>query len=211
MSNATKKPWASVPRFPLAAYQIDCPWDRLARYVAQEQKLGLLVVPDYQRGHVWEQHQRRAWVEHCLMGGETGREVTLVCERMDGAVPAGRYAVADGLQRLTTAMMFAAGELRVFSDAARPDGYAVGDFDGPLNPVRHSLKVVTVVAPTRADELLLYLRINASGTPHSPAELDRVRGLLRAELAAGGAVTLCRGWIEFLVREADVVTAAPLV
>ncbi len=200
--NPAKKQWSSVPQFPRAAYRVDVPWAMLPKYIAEEERnLGLRVEPDYQRGRVWTAAQKRAWVEHCLMGGETAKEVTLVCEHFAG-VPSGRYAVADGLQRLTTAIGFVQGYVRVFPDDARPEGYALGDFDGKLSFIRHMLAFVTVVAPTRADELLLYLRINAGGTPHGPAELDRVRGLLRAEVAAGGAVTLGGPWVEFLGREA---------
>ena len=195
-----KKSWDSIPRFPRASSRTDVPWTHLERHLTEERSYGLAMEPDYQRGHVWTAPQRRAWVEHMLMGGETAREVILVCEAYNGA-PSGRYAVADGLQRITTASLFMRGEVRIFPDALRPEGYAVGDFAGRLS-MSNTIVFSTVVAKTRADELLLYLRINAGGTAHPRAELDRVRGLLRAGVAAGGALSLGADWVDFLAREA---------
>lgn len=175
--------WDDLPRHPDPVTTGTWAWSRLERELAQQVEWGLDPNPVWQRGNVWTDAQRVAYVEHVLRGGQSGRELLFVCTNWE-ATPAEGYALADGKQRLEAVRAFMRGELRAFADAARPEGYAVGDFAGRV-PSRFEFLWRVVPCRSLVDVLDLYLRFNAGGTTHAQAELDRVQAM-RDGLARGG-------------------------
>ncbi len=87
---------------------------------------------------------------------------------------AGRIGALDGLQRLTTARMFLRDEVPIF-------GRRFSEIEGRMR-LHMSFKFVVNELARHADVLRWYLELNGGGTPHPPSELDRVRGLLAAEV-----------------------------
>jgi hypothetical protein len=136
--------------------------------------------PDFQRGHVWTDLQRTAYVEALIRRTTTGR-ILFNCpgwvhSRGDsGDIKANTFQCIDGLQRLTAVRMFMLGELPVFG------GMTAADLKGsPFDPYRMSyrLQVGIYEFSSRADLLQFYLDLNSGGTVHAPQEIERVRGLL---------------------------------
>ncbi len=105
-----------IPLFPKSGYQVDIFWFDLLRWVDQQVKDEALdLSPEFQRGHVWTEEQRILYVEYILRGGEGGRDLCFNRYGWSGRVGAdGPYEILDGLQRLTSAMMFMRGELPAF-------------------------------------------------------------------------------------------------
>ena len=141
---------------------------------------GTVVVPEYQRGHVWTREQASAFVGHWLEGGTVP---PIYIQRW--ADPDRSEDLVDGLQRVTA--------LRDFNDGTIPavlhDGisFYLQQMDaGDQRRIRsHSgptISIVYVTLPTLADVLSFYIRIN-QGVAHAPEELARVAELLRAEVA----------------------------
>jgi len=81
--------------------------------------------------------------------------------------------IVDGLQRLTTIRMLVTNQLPIFG------GARFQDFDDH-HRIHNTLRFAIADLPTEAEVLKWYLAINAGGTPHTTAELDRVRRLLAA-------------------------------
>lgn len=157
----------------------------------------MLLDPPYQRGGVWTEDQRIALVESWLRGLPPG--VVILADRgtekwrkaNKGADPyetgKGIWAVIDGKQRITTAMMWFAGGF------AAPASWFPADFveqaedteDGPY--VRYpglttkgqrfmGLRAALLVAETKdcateADEAAFYLLVNGGGTPQTDADM----------------------------------------
>jgi hypothetical protein len=175
-----------VPKFPTAHYQINVAWGdlewHLARHTAPD--YGLDLDPPWQRAHVWTPEQRVRYIEHVLKGGEVGRNVTIVCREWGLTYPVPGYALLDGKQRIETVRAFLRGEVRVFPDAARPEGYAIQDFKGAARGLSFEYDFLwrVVICKTPADVIALYLAINAGGTPHTAEELERVRQMHAEEL-----------------------------
>jgi hypothetical protein len=165
-----------IPRLPSAHYRVAVDWGDLESHISrQSDSTGLCPLnldPDYQRAHVWTEDQQRAFVEYALMGGEVGRTLTLNCPGWLGDWR-GPYELVDGKQRLTAVRRFLAGELRVF-------GHVIGEYEGRL-PSTASFDWAICSVNTRAEILQLYININAGGTPHTKAEIDRVRELRLTE------------------------------
>lgn len=169
-----------IPQFPKSGYQVDVEWHDLLRWIGRHvREEGLILEPDFQRGHVWTEEQRIAYVEYILRGGEGGKELCFNRYGWSGRAGAdGPYEILDGLQRLTSAMMFMRGELRAF-------GRLVTEYEGRLRYYA-GFKWRIFELPTRADVLRYYLDMNAGGTPHAASEIERVRKLLAKEPGHAG-------------------------
>lgn len=154
-------------------------WRYLERYITREDS-PILLEPDYQRGRVWTEAQQIAYVEYCLRGGKSGRTIYLNCKGWSSGQRE-IVEVVDGLQRITAARRFMANDLPVFG------GIRLRDFEGA--PPRFTQLYFDAFTNelTRREVLEWYLQLNGGGTPHTPEELERVRGILESEpLAAGG-------------------------
>lgn len=170
-----KMSFQDIPQFPQAHYAVDVGWTYLEEWLrTQDRELELN--PEYQREHVWTGPQKTAYVEYILRGGETSRVLYWNHPTwMSGFGEHDKLELVDGKQRLTAVREFLAGEVPAF-------GRRFGEFTGKLRWTGPSFKMQVASLKTRADVLQWYLGINAGGTPHSAAELARVRGLLaRAE------------------------------
>lgn len=141
-----------------------------------------LTVPDYQRGHVWTDDQCARFVGFLAEGGEPSPiYVQRWPLRMD--LP---DEILDGLQRITAIRRFLDGEVPMeLTDGTR---LYLRDLDAEsqrllVGNAGPSIVLQYVLYEKRADVLDMYLRLNRGGTPHSDAEIDRVRALREAEPA----------------------------
>lgn len=138
--------------------------------------------PDYQRGRAWSDEQCSRFVGFLCEGGVVP---PLFVQRWDWAKgPARPDELLDGLQRATAIRRFCAGEVPMeladsrivyLSDMTENDQRQLLGPSGPTVVLRY------VQCSTRAEVLRFYLRLNRGGTPHTDAEIQRVRDLLSAE------------------------------
>lgn len=138
---------------------------------------GLDLDPDFQRIHVWTGAQQTAWMEYLLRGGRTGRTVYFnAYEWARGPHDKGMVLV-DGKQRLEALRRFFANEIRAFGAYFR-------EFTDEPDMLRGGLMLFNVHdLPRRAQVLQWYCEMNGGGTPHTDAEIERVRDLLARESA----------------------------
>lgn len=167
-------------------YAVDIPWGMLESWVErEEQELGLQLEPDFQRGHVWSDAQRIAFVEYKLRGGQTGRQIYLNHPEW-GYTFKGEFVLVDGLQRLTAVRRFLRSEFPVF-------GAVLRDYEDGAQFLRGlglnlSFRINVNNLKTRAEVLRWYLEMNTGGTPHSAAEIARVKALYEQAARERGAV-----------------------
>lgn len=165
-----------IPQFPRAHYEVDISWDYLEahlKHLAESHKLDL--EPDFQRAHVWTREQQVAYVEYSLMGGEVGRNLTFNHPDWLGTKndPSHRLEIIDGKQRLEAVRAFLRNEFQAFGN------HFLEYIDFPrMTMVGFRFRVCSL--KTREQVLQMYLNINAGGTPHTQAELDKVRNMLKS-------------------------------
>ena len=144
-----------------------------------EDMMTTLIVPDYQRGHVWTPGQSSAFLGHWLEGGYVGPIYT---QRWRD--PFRSDELVDGLQRVTAWTGFYRNEipaqlhdgLRFYLEQMDPeDQRRVASHSGCVINLAH-LKL-----GSRAEVLRFYLRMNRGAVIHAPEELNRVEGLLALE------------------------------
>lgn len=148
--------------------------------------------PDYQRGHVWTEEQRRRYVGFIIQGGQN-RPLIINTGPDDNGIgwPGSgkdsdytfRTELVDGKQRYTSLVMWYNGEI----DARLYDGSTVNISElqehGPsMSVLKNSIRVrLGIVNLDRKSVLEYYLRLNGGGTVHSDEELKRVREMLESE------------------------------
>ena len=165
-----------IPQFTRdGSYAVDVPLDRVSRWVAKEQEeLGLELNPEFQRGHVWTKRQQVAYMEFLLRGGRTVRDFYFNYPSMHIQVPDGAYnayVCVDGLQRLTAIQKFFGNELKVFSSFFR-------EYTDCIRISMNCIRVHVNDLKTEEEVLRWYIEMNSGGTPHSKAEIARVKALL---------------------------------
>lgn len=164
-----------------ARWSADYRWDRLETALANMGKDygGLELVPDFQRGHVWTPAQQEHYIANCLRGVVPASGLLIQFNSpswgdIDVAatdLPPGLQCV-DGLQRYTAITEFVKGNVMPF-------GLSADQLMGTPYSVRKLyVKIAVHDFITREQLLTQYLDLNAGGTPHSPEEIERVRGLL---------------------------------
>ena len=178
--------YLKVRPMPNAAYTVDWLLSGLEKSLASIQSSMEMaggsfdLNPDFQRGHVWTDAQRAAYVEALLRNMTTGR-ILFNCPGWTnnpdagGDIPSNTFQCIDGLQRLTAVRKFLAGEISVFG------GMVAEDLRGsPFDPFRmtYRLQIGVYEFSTRAELLQFYLDLNVGGSAHEPQEIERVRGLL---------------------------------
>lgn len=165
-----------IPQFTKSSrYEVDCSWQYLEdqlKTMNESYDGGLELCPDFQRGHVWTEAQQIAFVEFCLRGGTSGRNIFFNATGFEYF--SSSVQLVDGLQRLTAVRRFLANEIPAF-------GQLQNEYKGRLDPVRFRFRFHINDLPTRSAVLKWYLEMNSGGTPHSESELQRVQNLLKEE------------------------------
>jgi uncharacterized protein with ParB-like and HNH nuclease domain len=172
--------YTDIPKFTEAGhYQVSVDWESLESSIfhyTEEMKISsaqLNMHPDFQRGHVWTKKQRVAYVEYKLAGGLGVDVIYFNCPGWMNTFK-GPFVLVDGLQRVTSALMFLRNELKAF-------GFYKKEYSGFLQSTHAQFLFNVNNLETREEVLTWYIQMNSSGTPHSKKEIDRVKELLRKE------------------------------
>jgi hypothetical protein len=164
-----------IKMFPFSGFEVDIPFRDIIKWVEKQIEDGLNIAPDFQRGHVWTDEQRSRFIEYQLSGGENGKTILLNHPGWSGRHNKnGPYEIIDGLQRLTSVIMFMENKMKAF------DLYR-SEFTGQIRSHIGGLKWRIYELQTRQEVLEFYINLNSGGTPHSKEEIERVKKLLEAE------------------------------
>lgn len=167
----------AIPSFTRdGSWEVDMSPDYLLQNIQEHiDREGLDIDPDFQRAHVWTQSQQKAYIEFFLRRGRTARVIYLNKPSWYNAAKTDYddFVLVDGKQRLKAWKDFYAGAFKVF-------GSYVHEFTDRIRSV-NTMKLNVNDLQTKAEVLQWYLDFNSGGTPHTDAELKRVRRLLQKE------------------------------
>ena len=171
---------------PIRAFHQDfCSIERFLTGLNQDVSLGFDLCPDFQRGHVWTDQQQTRYIENVLrrIVSDDGLMIRLNCPSWrdtiaDDADLLDQVVCIDGLQRLTAIRKFMAGQIEPFGLTKDEilKGWGLRRMDRVVVFQIYDFQY-------RHELLQFYLDINGGGTPHTPAELERVRLLLQESAA----------------------------
>lgn len=145
--------------------------------------------PDYQRGHVWTDEQRRRYVGFIIQGGQNRPLIINEGPKGNGVDWPGwrnkidyvyKTELVDGKQRYTSLVKWYNGMLAArLYDGSTLHIEELEDSDQSMRLLTTSIRVrLGLVQLSRQETLRYYLRLNGGGTVHSDDELDRVREML---------------------------------
>jgi hypothetical protein len=176
----TKVYFQDIPQFTRhASYRVDVPWHMLEDQMnrsGEGVEGGLQMDPDFQRAHVWTEEQQIRYIEFCLRGGMTGRDVYWNCPNFNAMRRQGPFVLVDGKQRLTAILRFLHNEIPAF-------GHKFSNYGDRLPFMEARVSWWVNDLPTRAEVLQWYCDLNSGGTIHTPEEIEKVKALLAAEKA----------------------------
>lgn len=160
---------------------VDYPLDYLSEVVHRPRDSWDLN-PDYQRDHVWTPAQMCRFVGYFLV---IQRMPLLFLNYGDRRAPARVCEVVDGKQRLTSLLLFTAGQIPAWLPGDEHGGMPVwwASFDEVDRRCAPNVTCARVYLPTREAVLRFYLNLNAGGTVHTTEEIAKVRDMLAAEQA----------------------------
>jgi len=169
--------YKDIPQFiQHGQYEVDVSPDRLIKSIDEmvvEHKLQL--DPDFQRGHVWNRPQQKAFIEFFLRGGKTAKVVYLNFPSWsrNATTDYNDFVIVDGKQRLEAWRQFFDNKIKAFGSYAK-------DFTDSLR-IMATMKMNVNTLQTKAEVLQWYLDFNSGGVVHTDEELDRVKQLLKKE------------------------------
>jgi len=164
-----------IPKFTRSAnYQVNVSFTHLNEALTHHIENGLILDPDFQRGHVWTEEQQQKFVEFKLRGGDGSNVILFNCVGWMEDFR-GPFVLVDGKQRIEAVTKFLGNELKVFGllryDFEDELRFSECDFIFKINNLRHKKEV-----------LQWYLEINSGGTPHTEEEIKMVEKLLKQEI-----------------------------
>lgn len=164
-----------------ARYKVTVGWDFLEHHLegwndrSIDGCLGLNLNPDFQRGHVWTEDKQIAYVEFCIKGGTSSRELLFNMPNWGGSY-IGEMVIVDGKQRLEAVRKFLRNELPIFN------GHYLNDFEPRLLKRSDCYFLMSVNnLKTRKELLQWYLDLNSGGVIHTSEEIEKVKNLLKEE------------------------------
>lgn len=164
-----------IPQFTSdGCYQVNYSLVSLVKYIEDEiRDAGLLLNPDFQRGHIWTEKQQIAWLEYHLRGGKSGNTIYLNNPLWkDGSIPKhGEYVCVDGLQRITAAQRFIHNEIKVF-------GSYFNEYEDRIRVSQATMILNVNDLKTKKEVLQWYVDMNSGGTPHTDDEIERVKRMI---------------------------------
>lgn len=144
-----------------------------------QQKHGIDLNPDFQRGHVWSETQQVAYIENVFRNIVDRSGLTIrfncpkwQCEHAKDSDLLDQIVCLDGLQRLSAIRRFMAREIKAF-------GLTRDNFPKNFFSTKYTMVFQMYEFQYRQDLLKFYLDINAGGIAHTEEELMRVRNLLQ--------------------------------
>jgi len=132
---------------------------------------GVRANPEYQRGYVWDQNDKRKLIESIFNGNDIGRFVIV-----SHPYPEIKVEIVDGKQRLRTIMDFVEGRLeyqgKTWFQLSQSDKKCVENLRVQYCEIQSS-------RVKKSDILWLFLQINQGGVPQTEEHVAHARELYR--------------------------------
>lgn len=159
------------------SYRVNATMEQLVNILKEdEERMGLILESDFQRGHVWTEQQQIAFIEYFLKGGKSGLD--LYFNHPDWGSKNKKdyhdFVCVDGLQRITAVRRFMNNEIPAF-------GVYRKDFENDwmfTHDFRHMFNIHINDLKTKEEVLTWYIEMNTGGTPHTKEEIQKVKEIL---------------------------------
>lgn len=158
-----------IPQFPHASYTVNVSWSYLREWL-QDHKV--ILDPIYQRGYVWTEFQKIAYLEYMLRGGFSGKDIFW---NSPGWLRhgAGILELVDGKQRIRAVSEFLDNKVKAF------DHY-YNEFEDKLHFVHPDFIFHVNNLETEKEVVQWYLGLNTGGSIHTAEDLKFAQDHLKS-------------------------------
>lgn len=168
--------FSEIPQFLTnrANYHVDVGFKYFSKTIQDYiDEFGLILNPEFQRGHVWTEEQQERYIEYVLRGGTSGKEIYFnkPSWHCKAKTDYDDFVCVDGLQRITAIMRFQVNEIKAF-------GLHYNEFEGDPREITTRLSIYINDLQYEKDVLQWYIEMNEGGTPHTKEEIQRVKDML---------------------------------
>jgi len=161
-----------IPSFRKPNYRANVSWSYLKSHLERfKEDHNVDLQPDFQRGHVWTDQQKIDYIEFCLMGGGSGKDIYFNCKGWMGSFD-GPMVLVDGQQRINAVLDFLNNKVKAF-------GYFYDEYTDKLNSIDQDFIFYVNNLSDYKDVLRWYLALNTGGTIHTKEEIDKVKKMLK--------------------------------
>ncbi|MFW5848052.1 MAG: DUF262 domain-containing protein [bacterium] len=165
-----------IPQFPHANYIVNIGWKYLNDWLNShnENTMKLEMNPPYQRGYVWSQQQKIAYIEYQLKGGFSGKDIFWNCKTWNSLKGNPNVVeLVDGQQRVKSVLEFLNNKFPIF------DGHYFKDFEDTLFVLNADF--VMHVNNLQSDKEIVqwYLGMNTGGSIHTDEDLKPAYDMLK--------------------------------
>jgi len=160
------KTFKDIPQFPFSSYKVNIGWDYLEKWIESHQRDGITLDmnPFYQRGYVWTDKQKIAYIEYQLRGGFSGKDIFWNCPTWMNFKENNVVSLVDGKQRLSAVLDFLHNKIKVFN-------LKFSEFEDNLHTVRHDFIFHINNLQTEKEVVEWYLGLNTGGSIHTEKDL----------------------------------------
>jgi hypothetical protein len=181
---AKKYSYNDIPSYTRhSSYSVNVEWAGIERTIEGYIKdYNLNLDPEFQRAHVWNEGRQVKYVEYCLRGGHSSKDLYFNC--IGWNADPGEYVIVDGKQRLEAVRKFMRNELEIFhnKELKNKKPLKFEDFGDRPRMIKSTFIWHINDLGTYKEVLQWYLDLNEGGVAHTTEELNRVIGLLKNEI-----------------------------
>lgn len=151
-------------------YTANFRWSGIQKTIKEYVDDGLNMDPEFQRGHVWNESQKIAYIEYKLKGGAGANEIKFNCPGWNSG-KIDDFVLVDGKQRLAAVDDFFNNKIKAF-------GYFYSEYEDKNNISRIDFVFKINHLKTNLEVLNWYIEINTTGTPHTYEEINKVKDMI---------------------------------
>ena len=166
--------FSDIPKFPFASYRVNISWVYLQDWIDSnnEDIMRVDMNPIYQRGYIWTEAQKIAYIEYRLQGGFSGKDIFWNCPTwMNFKSSDNVIEIVDGKQRIQTVLDFLSNKIRAFGLYYNEFENFLGidpDFIFHVNTLKNSKEIIK-----------WYIGFNTGGSMHTEEDLKPAFDLLK--------------------------------
>lgn len=158
--------FSDIKQFPQSNYMVHQPWRTLLKWKEDMiETYNMDLNPDFQRGYIWGESQKRSYLEYILRGGVSGRSLYFNHPSwMKEFNENDRLEIVDGKQRLTTVIEFLENKVKAF------DHY-YNEFEDQPHLIGANFEVHVASLQNRKELIEWYINFNTGGSIHTEDDL----------------------------------------
>ena len=162
-----------IKRISRAGYMVDVSWAYLRSWIKENQdvtEIGCDMDPPYQRGYVWTDEQKTAYLEYIVKDGTSGKDIFWNCPGWMNSFR-GPLELVDGKQRIYSVLDFLNGKIKVF-------GHFYNEYEDTFDWLVCRFHFHVHDLNNKIDVVQWYLDMNTGGSIHTEEDLEPARRML---------------------------------